>query len=62
MSAYMNHGKTTSANRDSGRKSTWIGSKNHTTTATELNANFEDPVCTKLYDVSSTNPKATVGL
>jgi transposase len=46
-SAYTNHGKTTSAKRNSGRKSTLtvrdrralrrIVSKNHTTTAAELN-------------------------
>jgi hypothetical protein len=53
----MNHGNTTSAKRNSGRKSTLteiyrrtlrrIASKNHTTTAAELNIHLEDPVSTK---------------
>jgi transposase len=53
MSAYTNHGKTTSPKRNSGRKSTLterdrrtfrrIDSKNHRNTA-ELNIHFEDPV------------------
>jgi DNA-binding CsgD family transcriptional regulator len=56
----MNHGKTASAKRNSGRKSTLterdhrtlrIVSKNHRTTAaqvaTELNIHLEDPVSTK---------------
>jgi transposase len=61
MLAYMNCGKTTSAKRNSGRKSTStegdhrtlrrIVSKNHTTTAaqvtTKLNILLEDPVSTK---------------
>jgi transposase len=63
-SAYTDHGKTTSAKRDSGRKSTlterdrrtWrrIVSKNHGTTATwvkaELIIHFEDPVSTKTVE------------
>jgi hypothetical protein len=58
----MNHGKTTSAKRNSGRKSTLmkrdhctlsrIVLKNHRTTAAkvtaELNINLEDPVSTKI--------------
>jgi hypothetical protein len=60
MSAYMNHGKTTSAKKYSRRKSTLKErdlrilrrniSTNHTTTAaqvTELTIHFEDPVLTK---------------
>jgi transposase len=61
MSAYTSHGKTTSARRNSGRKSTLserdhhtlrrIVSKNHKTTAAqviaELNIHLEDPVSTK---------------
>jgi hypothetical protein len=61
MSAYRKRGKTTSAKRNSGRKSTLterelctlrrIVSKNHRTTAAqataELNIYLEDPVCTK---------------
>jgi transposase len=61
LSAYTNHGKTTSAKRNSGRKSTLterdrrilkrIASKNHRTIATqvttELNIHLEDPVSTK---------------
>jgi transposase len=61
MSACTNHGKTTSAKRNSGRKSTMtetdrcilrrIVSKNHITTAAqvtaELNSHLEDPVSTK---------------
>jgi transposase len=60
MSAYTNHGKTTSAKRKSGRKSALTErdrrtlkrtvSKNHRTTAaqvtTELNIHLEDPVST----------------
>jgi transposase len=60
MSAYTNHGKTTSAKRNSGRKSTFterdhhalrrIASKSHTITAAqvtaELNIHLEDPVST----------------
>jgi transposase len=60
MLAHTNHGKTTSAKRNSGRKSTLterdrrtlrrIVSKNPTTTAVqvtaELNINLEDPVST----------------
>jgi hypothetical protein len=60
MSAYVNHGKATSAMRNSGQKSTLterhlhtlrrIVSKNPTTTAvqvTELNIHLETPVSTK---------------
>jgi transposase len=60
ISAYTNHGKTTSAKRNSGRKSTLterdrrtlrIVSKNHRITAaqvtTELNIHLVDPVSTK---------------
>jgi transposase len=59
--AYVNHGKTTSAKRNSGRKSALterdnhilrrIFSKNHVTTAAqvtaELNIHLEDPVSTE---------------
>jgi transposase len=62
MSAYTNHGKTTSAKRNSGRKSSLTESdhltlrrtvsKSHRTTAAaqvtaELNIHLEDPVSTK---------------
>jgi hypothetical protein len=57
MSAYMNHRKTISSKRNSGRKSTLterdhhtfrrIVLKNHRTTAAELNIHLEDPVSTK---------------
>jgi transposase len=57
MSAYTNHGKTTSAKRNSGLKSTLtqrdgrtlrrIVSKNHTTTAEELNIHLVDHVSSK---------------
>jgi hypothetical protein len=61
MSAYTNHGKTTSAKRNSDRKLTLVErdrstlkktvSKNHTTIAAqvtaELNIHVEDPVSTK---------------
>jgi hypothetical protein len=61
MSAYTNHGKTSSAKRNSGRKSTLaerdrrtlrrIVSKNHRNIAAqliaELNIHLEDPVSTK---------------
>jgi transposase-like protein len=61
MSAYTNHGKTATAKRNSGWKSTLterdrlklrrIVSKNHSTTAgqvtAELNIQLEDPVSTK---------------
>jgi hypothetical protein len=61
MAAYTNHGKTTSAKRNSGRKLALterdqhslgrIVSKNHTTTAAqvtaELNIQLEDHVSTK---------------
>jgi transposase len=62
MSAYTSKGKTTSAKRNNGRKSTLterdrrisrrIVSKNHRTTpaqvTAELNINLEDPVPTKI--------------
>jgi transposase len=62
MSAYTNHGKTTSAKRNSGRKSTLTErdhltlrrtvSKSHRTTAAqmtaELNIHLEDSVSTKI--------------
>jgi transposase len=61
MSAYTNHGKTTSAKKNSGRKSTMTERdshtlrrnvlKNHRTTVAqvtaELNIHLEDPVSTK---------------
>jgi hypothetical protein len=57
MSAYTNHVKTTSAKRNSGRKSTLterdrhtlrkIVLKNHRTTTARLNIHPEDPVSTK---------------
>jgi hypothetical protein len=76
MSAYMNHGKTTSAKRYSWWKSTLtesdchvvrrIVSKNHRTTAAqmtvELNIHLEDPVSTKLFNMSFRNPTSMVGL
>jgi transposase len=75
MSAYTNHGRTTSAKRNSGRKSTLTErdhrtlrtvSENHRTTAArvtaELNIHLEDRVSTKTCDVSYTNPTSTVGL
>jgi hypothetical protein len=76
MSAYTNHGKTTSAKRNNGGKSTlterdrrtmrMIPSKNHRTTAAqvraELNIHLEDPGPTKLSDVSFTTPTFKAGL
>jgi hypothetical protein len=60
MSAYMNHGKTTSVKRKSGRKSPVtdrdchtlrrIVSKNHSSAAqvtVEINIHLEDPISTK---------------
>jgi hypothetical protein len=61
MSLYTNYGKTTSAKRNGGRKSTLTGtdyralrrivSKNHRRTAAqvtaELNIHLEDPISTK---------------
>jgi hypothetical protein len=75
MLLYTNHRKTTSAKRNSGRKSTltergrrtWrrIVSKNHRTPAAqvtaELNIPLVDPISTKI-DVSFTNPTFTVEL
>jgi predicted transcriptional regulator len=70
MSADMNHGKTTSANRNSERKSTFterdhllrrIVSKNHRTTAVqvtaELNIHLEDPVSKKNRPTSTSQIK-----
>jgi transposase len=76
MSAYTNHWTTTSAKRNSGRKSTLtervqctvrsIVLKNHRTTAaqvtSELNIHLEDPVSKKLSNVSFTNPTSTMEL
>jgi transposase len=77
MSAYTNLGKTTSAKRKSGRKSTLTEKDRRTlrriqkitnTTAVqataELNIHLEYPVSTKTVrrDVSFTNPTSTVGL
>jgi hypothetical protein len=76
MSEYTNHGKTTSAKRNIGRKIILterdrrtvrrIISKNHKTTprwvTAELNIYVEDPVSTKLSDVRFTNPTSAVGL
>jgi predicted transcriptional regulator len=75
MSAYTN-GKTTSAKRNSWRKSTLtkrdrrtlrrIVSKNHRTIAAqvtaELNIHLEHIISTKTSDMSFTNPTSTVGL
>jgi transposase len=74
MAAYTNHGKTSSAKRNSGRKPKLSErdrrtlktnvSKNHRTTAAkvtaELNIHPEDSVSTKQYDESFTNPTSTV--
>jgi transposase len=77
MSAYTNYGTTTSAKRNSERKSTlterdrhtlrWIISRNHRTTAAqeiaEVKIYLEYPVSTKVSDVSFTNPaQTTAGL
>jgi FixJ family two-component response regulator len=76
MSAYMNHGKTTSAKRNSGRKSTLtdrdhrvlrrIVSRNHINIAAqvtaELNIHHEDPVSIKTVRHEVQNPASTVGL
>jgi transposase len=75
MAAYTNHGKTTSAKRNSGRKSTLterdlstlrIVSKNHRTAATqvtaELNIHLKDPVSKNNVHVNFTNATFTVGL
>jgi transposase len=78
MAAYTNHGKTTSAKRNSGRKSTLIErdrrrlkrivSKNRRTTAAQLtgqqNSIFIQKTLfqQKLSDLSFTNPTSTVGL
>ncbi|PNF32883.1 hypothetical protein B7P43_G01837 [Cryptotermes secundus] len=44
MLAYTNHGKTTSAKRSSGQKSTLT---NATQVTAELNIHLEDPISTK---------------
>jgi hypothetical protein len=70
VSAYTNHGKTTSMKRNSGQKLTLrrIVWKNHRTAAAQvtvaLNIYLEDPVLfsQKLSDVSFTNPTSMVGL
>jgi transposase len=76
MSAYTNHGKTASAKRNNGRKSTLkerdqrtlsrIVSKNHTTTAAQVTANSIFILKTlfpqELSYVSFTNSTSTVGL
>jgi hypothetical protein len=76
MLAYTNHGKTTSAKRNSERKSTLterdgctfrrIVSKNHRTTAAkvtaELNIHFEDPVSTKTVRCELHKSNIMVGL
>jgi hypothetical protein len=75
MSAYTNHGKTTSEKRNSGRKSMSTERdhctlrtvlKNHRTIAAqvtaELNIHLEDLFPQKLSDVSFTNPTYMVGL
>jgi hypothetical protein len=76
MSTYTNHGKTTSAKRNSGQKSILterdhhtlkrIVSENHRTAAAqvtaELNIHLEDSVSKKLSDMSFTDPTSTVGL
>jgi predicted transcriptional regulator len=75
MSAYTNHGKTTSEKRNNGRKSTVtqrdhrtlvrIVSKNHSTPSQvteELNIHLKDPFPQKLSDMSFTNPTSIVGL
>jgi transposase len=71
MTAYVTHGKTTSMKRNSGRKSTLtergcrtlrrIVSKNHRTTAAQLNIHLKDRF-DKNSNVSFTNPTSTVGL
>jgi transposase len=72
MSAYTNHGKTSSAKRYSGQKSTLterdcrtlrgIVLKSHSTAA-ELNIRLKNPVSTKkMSDVSFTHPTSMVGL
>jgi hypothetical protein len=78
MSAYTNHGKTTSMKRNSGRNSTLterdrhtlrkIFSKNHKTTAAQVTAELKKPIHLKtlfpqtVSDVSFTYPTSTVGL
>jgi transposase len=72
MLAYTNHGKTASAKRNSGRKSTLtetdrrtlrrIVSENHRITAAELKIHLLDPVSTELSNASFTNPTSMVGL
>jgi hypothetical protein len=76
MSTYTDHGKTTSAKRNSGRKSAlaekrssyierdcFEKSQNYNSTGNGtagLNIHLEDPVSTKLSNVSFTNPTSTV--
>jgi hypothetical protein len=72
MSAYMNHGKTASAKRNSGRKSTLterdhrtsrrIVSKNHRATAAQVTTGLNMYLSQKLSDVSFTNPTSAAGL
>lgn len=76
MSAYTNHGETTSAKRNNGGKSTLterdgrilrkIVSTNHRSTAAQvtavLNVYLEDPVSTKTTRRQSHNPISTVQL
>jgi transposase len=74
MLAYRNHGKTTSAKRNSGRTSTlterdrhmcilrWILSKNHRNTVAQVIAELNTHLAKKLSDVRFTNPTSTVGL
>jgi hypothetical protein len=70
--SYTDHGKTTSAKRNSGQKLTLtegdchilrkIVSKNHRTTAAQVTAELKTLFPQKLADVSFTNPTSTVGM
>jgi hypothetical protein len=76
MLAYTNHGKTTSAKRNSGRKSTSTERdrltltknvpKNHRTVAAQvtaaLNIHLKTLFAQKLFYMSFTNPTSTAGL
>jgi hypothetical protein len=78
MSTYINHGKTTSAKRNSGWKSTLterdrhalrkIVSKNHTTAAAQVNcsrteySSWRPGFHKNLSDVSFSNPMSTVAV
>jgi transposase len=75
MSTFTNHGKTTSAKRNSGQKSTLterdckmrrIVLKNHRATAAQVtaeqNIHLEDPVSQKPSNVSFTNLTSVAGL